>query len=313
MMKKWILWAAAALVVIGCMIGGISMQMLDWDFMRLDTEKGEWKEEQFAVGEIEKIIVSGASLPVLVEPSADDSVHVLVYITETKRVRTTQQDNVLNIEAQNTFLHKHILFRMFGGLKSIWNGIVVQIPGGYAGSAELKNDNGSVTVSELKISGDLSAVNKNGRIALENVSARSASAENSNGSIHLENVTAAEEVKTKNSNGSTWIEGAAAKTAEFSGSNGRVALEEVSASESLKAQNNNGSIRIEEISSPFISLANRNGSVKGNINGRRADYRVASNTKNGFSNLASNADVNRPYLLEVENDNGSTRIEFTEN
>lgn len=312
MMKKWILWAAAALIVIGCMIGGISMQMLDWDFMRLDTEKGEWKEEQFAAGEIEKIIVSGASLPVLVETSEDDTIHVLVYITETKNVRAAKQDNVLNIYAQETF-NKHILFQMFGGLKSIWNGIVVQIPGSYAGSVELKNDNGSVTASELKISGDLSAVNENGRISMENVSARSVSAENSNGSVHLEYVTTVEEVKTKNSNGSTWIEGAAAKTAEFSGSNGRVALEEVSASESLKAQNNNGSIRIEEVSSPFISLTNSNGSVKGNINGRRADYRVASNTKNGFCNLVSNADVSRPYLLEVENDNGSTRIEFSEN
>lgn len=310
MIKKWILWAAAALVVIGCGIGGMAMQALDWDFKRLDTENGEWKQWEFSADEIKTISAEAEMLPVRTERSEDGFIHVLAYASEQTEVQAEQQGDALDISVKIRPTHL-FSFHMFRGLKTMLNGIVIQIPNGYTGDVALMNENGSVTVSELKILGNLSVSNGNGRIVVNETEAYSLNAVNTNGSVRLEKVTVQEEVKTSNSNGSTKIEEVRAKAAEFRGSNGGVSLEEVTASDCLQAQNNNGSIRIEEIFAPSLSLRNSNGSIKGNIAGRQADWRIVNNIKNGSSNLNSNADINRPYLLQAENNNGSIKINFT--
>ncbi len=309
MIRKWIIWTAVILIIIGCGIGVLAMTALNWDFKRLDTDNGEWQKWEFETSEIEIISVIGENFPVRAEESEDGKIHVLAYVTEQTDILVEQQDGVLDISAKikPTFFS----FHMFRGLKTMFNGIVIQIPSGYMGNIALENKNNSISVSELQLHGNLSMTNGNGAITVEETSALSLTAVNSNGAIQLEQVNVREEAQTRNSNGAVKIETVQAKTAEFRNVNGRISLEEVTASKSLQAQNNNGSIRIEDIFAPTVSLRNNNGSIKGNIEGRQAEWRIVSNIKNGSSNLNSNADIARPYLLEAENSNGSIRIEFS--
>lgn len=311
-MKKWILYIAAALVVIGCAIGGIAMSILNWDFTKLDTENGEWRQWQFDAAEVEKIFADDrACVPIRVEESEDNKIHVFAYTTEQLDTNAELKNGSLNILAKIKMTHLFSL-NMFRGLKTLFNGIVIQLPNGYAGRVELKNGNGSITVSELNFAGDLLIADSNGSITAEEITANNLTVTNTNGSIQLEKVNVQEFLNIKNSNGSIKAETVRALSAEFRGANGRITLEEVRTENELKAGNNNGAIRIEDIFSPNILLSNGNGSIKGNIDGRKTDYRIVSNVKNGSSNLGGNADINRPYLLEAENSNGSIKIEFSD-
>lgn len=309
MMKKWILGSALLLIIIGFGMGVTAMQILNWDFKKLDTENGEWKIWQFDTSEMQHISADSDSLPVRVEKSEDDNIHVLAYVVKHTDVQVTTQNNELNISAKIRPAHI-ISFCMFRGLKAAINGIVIQIPFQYAGDLTLSNSNGSLSVTEVQSLRNLSASNSNGRIAIEETAAESMDITNQNGSVSLEQITVQDTIKVKNSNGSIKAEQVKTAAGEFRGANGRISLEDVYASKQLKAQNNNGSIRTEDIFSPNLSFHNDNGSIKGSIKGKQTDFRIVCNVKNGSSNLNSNAYSDRPYLLETETKNGSVRMIF---
>ena len=73
----------------------------------------------------------------------------------------------------------------------------------------------------------------------------------------------------------------------------------------------NGDIDLNGIESTIYRCNTENGNIRGDINGRKEDYAIAINVKNGESNLSDTL-IKSENILEMQTQNGDIYIQFAE-
>lgn len=73
----------------------------------------------------------------------------------------------------------------------------------------------------------------------------------------------------------------------------------------------NGDIDLNGIESTIYRCNTENGNIRGDINGRKEDYAIAINVKNGESNLSDTL-IKSENILEMKTQNGDIYIQFAE-
>lgn len=300
---------AVSCLVLGGVLFVIGMSVLDWNFLRLDSN--DWVKGTYVS---EEEVASLASLDI----ALTDADLELVFEEERTEISVEyeQCDNApmeieLKEEEGNAGLTVHqrrkfVLFKMFDFHtaqvkvylpKSVGNASIsvtngeITVSGGNAEKFEVSAVNADIKISALVALGEISVKNTNGDIELSSVSV-----EDSGGIMR---VTAF--------NGSIRPDKIRAADMEIKNTNGTIYGKHVVAAD-MRCTNVNGSINLESAHADDMHFSNVNGAVKVMLTGKREDYTIRCNSVNGKVK-EPNRDGGE-YLFECSTTNGNISLTF---
>lgn len=143
--------------------------------------------------------------------------------------------------------------------------VILSVPRDLAAEMDLRTSNARLTLDDVTLWGKITAATSNAALGLSHVSAKSMALKTSNGTLLLTGVSAQLELKATTSNAKLQVQGAASPI--------------------LNLKTSNGTINVESLRSDDITLTTSNGSVKGELNGKMADWSISSRTSNGKNSL----------------------------
>ena len=171
----------------------------------------------------------------------------------------------------------------------------------------VKANSGSISLKDVKCSGNVEIGNTSGSITLESISADGdLKAENNSGSIKMTDI-ACGDLSAKNASGGASITNAECGKLDGECNSGSLHLTSVNA-QSINGKTTSGSIKIDGIAADEIVLKAKSGGVKGSIKGSESDYSILCSTGSGSSNLDSKRDGDKS--LDVTTTSGSVKITF---
>ena len=157
----------------------------------------------------------------------------------------------------------------------------------------------------------ISVVTKNGAVESEiPLTVGAFRAESKNGAFEIEHLTVQGDMTLSTSNGAIELEDVHASAVDAKTSNGKITAQDVAAETRLFLRTSNGRIEVQNILSADIDLHTSNGAIRGNIAGKREDYRISADTSNGSNNLSDSSTGEKK--LTVKTSNGSIELFFTE-
>lgn len=275
--KIWLI-IAACLVLIGCILFGGVMAMLNWDFTKLTTGKTETNEYKIP-NNYQSIFIVTDTADIVFVPTDDTNANVICHEDSNRKHSVTVENGTLVIQINDTRKwYEHIGFH-FGTQK-----ITLCLPRGQYGALSVKTDTGDVQITKdftfqrIDISGstgdvvDYASALENirikmstGSIKMENVSAKGISLSVSTGSIAVTNVTCEGDIKVNVSTGKTNLTNITGKNVISEGSTGDIFLKNVIATEKLSIERSTGDIHLDRCDAAEISIETDTGDVVGSL------------------------------------------------
>ena len=222
---KILLIAAASLVLIGLMIFAVTMSAIGWDFTILGTSKFETSSHEFGE-EFSGISIDTDTADIVFKVSDDSACRVECYEFEKEKHTVFVQDGILCISATNAqkwydyiginvdspkitvYIPKkdyvslvikestgdvHMIDEFnFGHVSISASTGDINIKNAVAGAMELSVSTGNISVSDVKIAGELKVDLSTGKTALTNVTCQKLTSDGNTGDIVLKNVIATE-------------------------------------------------------------------------------------------------------------------------
>ena len=296
--KVWLI-AAAALILIGGVVFGGVMAMLNWDFTRLSTVKYETNEHS-AEGAYRDILVLTNTADVVFLPTEGNETRVVCYERKNVRHSVTVKSGALTIEVADTRQwYEHI------GINFDTAKITVYIPEGEYRALSVKSNTGDVTVPKdlqfesIEISNDTGDVScfasashevriktATGNIRVEGIAAGTVELSATTGRIDASQVSCSGDVKIDVSTGSTFLSGVTCERFSSGGSTGYIFLRDVIASDSLSVERDTGGVEFDGCDAASIYVSTSTGSVWGNL---LSDKIFAAHTSTGRINVPTSA------------------------
>lgn len=315
------------LLVLGIIVFTAALGLAGWDIAGLSTTPSYEKRTVTLESGRAGISVQDSNVPVTVELSPDDKIHLTYFENE--------KNQYVIEDGESTVIRKESKFDLGSGfmfsLDFRERYFILQLPKNYQGEVEIKTSNASIELKEITAQG-LAAQSSNGSIRLSDVQAAAGvRLDTNNSTVSVERLTAGEFFRVNNSNGR--IEAAdvtAGGEAYLDTSNSTVSAKRLTAGEQFKVKNSNGrieafqvsagteasldtsnnSVELENLSAgEAIRLKNSNGRISGTVQGEMGDYSIRSSTSNGSSNLPTE-NGSGAKKLEAYNSNGDIKIEF---
>lgn len=256
--------------------------------MELVYEKSDYTASAAGIGEIR---IRARNMPVKVTPSSGNDVTIHYYTCEKDPYEVSLDGGVLTLKYKNDIISD--ISNWFSGIFKVFSNsnpkVEVVVPSAYAGALQLDTSNAPVNVSGLTSAGHARINTSNAPIDVNDVSAGSVFAHTSNGAITLDKVTVSGAVEMKSSNGT-------------------LTARQVTAKDKLHMETSNGRIYVDQVASAAIELNSSNGSITGNVEGKRANYTISSNTSNGDDSLGDGGKGGN--ILTVRTSNGNIDIRF---
>lgn len=275
--KKWLI-AAFCLVVIGLIILGGVMTMLNWDFGKLSTVKYETNthiiNDHFANI---SLIVDTADISFT--PSEDGCCKVVCFEETNLKHSVTVEDGTLNIQKRDErkwYEHIGINFRS--------PKITVYLPSGEYGSLIIQTDTSDTKIAKdfkfermdiAQSTGDVinyaSAVESiqikasTGKITAEGISAKAIDLSTSTGAIVASEIACEGNITTNVSTGKTSLTNITCKNLSSSGNTGDGVLKNVIAAEKFSIKRSTGDIQLEGCDAAEISITTDTGDVRGTL------------------------------------------------
>ena len=280
MRKATKIWLAlvACLILIGCILFGGVMAMLNWDFMKLSTGKSETNEYQITEN-YKSISILTDTADVVFVPSDNPFTSIICHEDINRKHTVTVEDGTLVIQLNDTRKWYEYIGFHFGTYK-----ITISLPRGQYGALSVKTDTGDVQITKdftfqrIDISGstgdvvDYASALENirikmstGSIKMENVSAKGISLSVSTGSIAVTNVTCEGDIKVNVSTGKTNLTNITGKNVISEGSTGDIFLKNVIATEKLSIERSTGDIHLDRCDAAEISIETDTGDVVGSL------------------------------------------------
>ena len=228
MKKKTILWLGLALclVVVGGILFGVGMSMLQWDFTKLSTI--QYETNSHTVTEAYRDIrIETDTAQVVFVPSESQVTTVTCYEAENAKHQVSVKDGTLVIEVIDSYTYIGINIGgpkitvsipkgNYGALSVSSTTGAVEIPGPYEFErVDISVTTGMVTVSGITCTGDLTVDVTTGKAELTDISSENLRSTGATGSIHLKNVIAAEQFYVERDTGSISFEDCDAASLSF--------------------------------------------------------------------------------------------------
>lgn len=266
------------LIVMGLLIFGGAMMMLNWDFTRLSTAKYETREYEIRE-DYKSLKIDVDTAAVKLVPSESGDTKVVCYEQELVTHEVAVRDGVLTVQVKDTrkwYQRIGIFLRSPQVTVYLPKGAYtsfaitadtgsVEIPEGFAvESMDISSDTGSVTC-RANATGTVKIKVSTGGISLQGISAGAISLSSSTGGVTASNVTCAGELSVRMSTGKTVLENVSCKSLVSRGSTGDLQMKRVIAEEQFTIERNTGSVRFEECDAAEIKVTTATGSVTGSL------------------------------------------------
>lgn len=275
--KIWLI-IAIFLTLIGCIIFGGVMSVLNWDFTKLSTIK--YETNNYEINENYKnvsIITDTADIKLV--PSEDSKTSVVCYEQKNMKHTVLVEEDTLLIEINYTRKWYEYIGINIGSPK-----ITVYVPKAEYGALSVKTDTGDVKIPndfkfqsiDIKVStgyveslataSDIIRIKAStGDIKVENVSANGLDLSVSTGIVTVSNVTCENDIKIKVSTGKTNFVNSNCKNVISSGNTGDITLENVICKEKLSIKRSTGDVKLNGCDAGELFIKTDTGDVKGSL------------------------------------------------
>lgn len=280
MSRKTITWLiiAASLLLIGCILFGGMMTMLNWDFRKLSTDKYETNEYPLRE-DYDHISVITDTADLVFVPSENGKGSVTCYENEHAKHSVSVKDGTLVIEVRDTRKwYEHIGIH-FGTPK-----ITVSIPQGDYGMLSVKASTGDLEIPDAfafesmdieqstghvtngaSASGSIRIKTSTGKIHVENLSAGTLELTVSTGKVTASGITCRGDVTVNVSTGKADLTDIRCKNVISGGSTGNLSMKNVIATEAFSIQRSTGDVKLEGCDAAALSVQTSTGDVTGHL------------------------------------------------
>ena len=258
--KRTIAWLvfAISLILVGCIIFGGTMTLLNWDFTNLSTVKFE--TNNYAINEpYQNIAVITDTANITFLPSENGETKIICHEQKNSMHTVAVNDGALTIQINDTkkwYEHIGISFRS--------PKITVFIPERTYGDLSVTVSTGHVEVPETFQFESITITASTGTITNRASASESVSLKTSTGDILVEAISAGTMDLTV-STGKVTLTDITCESVVSHGSTGRVALKNVVASKRFSIEQNTGDVTFDRCDAPEIYVKTTTGHVKGSL------------------------------------------------
>ena len=272
--KIWLI-TAASLVVIGCIIFGGVMSMLNWDFIKLSSSK--YVTNYYEINEeYTNISIVSKTTDVVFVPSESQTTSVTFYEQKNNTHTVAVKDGTLEIAMIKKW--------QYSGFNFETPKITVHIPQGDYGALLIKTNTGDVKIpaefkfESIDILGKTSGIanyasaakhvkikTTTGHISVENISASEVNLSVSTGDVNVSGLNCGGDVTVGVSTGDTSLSNVACKNIISGGSTGDIYLDNVIASEKMSIERSTGDVKFNSSDAAEIYVNTDTGDVRGNL------------------------------------------------
>ena len=287
--KVWLV-IATSLVLIGCIIWGGVMTMLQWDFTKLSTVQYETNEHEI-IEAFQHISISADTANIVFVPSENETASVICHEQENMKHNVSVENDTLVIQVKDTRKWQDHIGIHFGKPK-----ITVYLPQSEYGVLWVRSSTGDITIPrEFRFkSMDISQSAGNvtcfasasdtvkiktttGDIHVENISAGSLELSLSTGKMTVSNVECSGDLTITASTGKTRLTDVKCKNLISNGTTGGISIKNVIATEKFHIVRNTGDVTFEHADAAEIYVKTSTGDVTGSLMTQK-DFIVASSS-----------------------------------
>lgn len=319
MRKKTKIWLviATALVVVGCVIFGGVMTMLQWDFTKLSTVKYETNDYEIDEN-YKNISIVTDTADIVFMPSQNSKSSIVCHEQKNVKHSVAVKDDTLVISVVDTRKWYEYIGINIGTPK-----ITVYLPNAEYEKLFIKESTGDVAIpnnfsfesmdistSTGDVKNDASASESikiktgTGNIRVENISAEALDLSVSTGEITVCDVTCQGDVKIHVSTGKTKLTDVACKNLTSSGNTGDISLKNVIATEKFSLERSTGDVKFDGCDAAEISVKTDTGDVTGTLLSEKV---FLAETDTGRVEVPKTATGGR---CEITTDTGDIRIKI---
>lgn len=269
--KIWLLF-----VLIGCILFGGAMSLLEWDFTKLATQKYETNE--YTITEAYKDVTILSDTADIVFVPAEET-RIVCYEHPSVKHTVSVADGTLTIRAVDERKWYEHIGIFFDAPK-----ITVYLPGGTYGNLHIKESTGEVEIPRdftwesvditastgdvacsASVSGSVSVRTSTGAIRMEGLSAGALDLSVSTGRVSVTDVTCAEDINIRVSTGRATLTDTTCRDLTSTGSTGEVLLKNVIAAGKISIDRDTGDITFDGCDGAEISVKTDTGDIKGTL------------------------------------------------
>ena len=313
---KWLITGVCLLVIGGILFGG-AMAMLQWDFSKLSTSQFETKTHKINES-FRSISVDTDTAAISLVPSAEAS--CLVVCREPQKVTHTVsvKDGALVIQVNDTRKwYEHIGF----SFESMT--ITVYIPAGEYGALTVRSHTGDIEIAKdfrfdsidirnhtgrvrdyASATHDVTIQTTTGSIDVEGISVGSLALSVSTGKVTASDVICEGDLSVEVTTGKAALSDVSCRNLISEGSTGDVVLSDVIAEEGLSLKRSTGDIRLNHCDAAEIAIKTSTGDVKGGLLSGKMFF---AQSETGRVRVPSSATGGR---CEITTDTGDIDIEI---
>ena len=275
--KVWLI-TAASFVLIGCIIFGGVMTMLNWDFTKLSTN--DYETNQYEITEdFTNISVTTDTADMVFVPSETSKASVVCYEKKNARHTVAVQNGTLTIKPVDTRKWYEYIGINLGAPK-----ITVSVPQGAYGALVIESSTGDVEIPKefsfesIDISEDTGSVKSSasasenvkirtdtGNIQVESLSVGALELSVSTGKITATDIICKGDVRTDVSTGKTVLTNVMCKNLLSEGDTGDISLKNVKAAERFSIERSTGHVTFDGADAANIFVDTDTGDVKGTL------------------------------------------------
>lgn len=319
MRKKTKIWLviATALVVVGCVIFGGVMTMLQWDFTKLSTVKYETNDYEIDEN-YKNISIVTDTADIVFMPSQNSKSSIVCREQKNVKHSVTVKDDTLVIAVVDTRKWYEYIGINIGTPK-----ITVYLPNAEYEKLFIKESTGNVEIpnnfrfesmdiststgdvkNDASASESIKIKTSTGNIRVENISAEALDLSVSTGEITVCDVTCQGDVKIHVSTGKTKLTDVACKNLTSSGNTGDISLKNVIATEKFSLERSTGDVKFDGCDAAEISVKTDTGDVTGTLLSEKV---FLAETDTGRVEVPKTATGGR---CEITTDTGDIRIKI---
>lgn len=319
MRKKTKIWLviATALVVVGCVIFGGVMTMLQWDFTKLSTVKYETNDYEIDEN-YKNISIVTDTADIVFMPSQNSKSSIVCHEQKNVKHSVTVKDDTLVISVVDTRKWYEYIGINIGTPK-----ITVYLPNAEYEKLFIKESTGDVAIpnnfsfesmdiststgdvkNDASASESIKIKTRTGNIRVENISAEALDLSVSTGEITVCDVTCQGDVKIHVSTGKTKLTDIACKNLTSSGNTGDISLKNVIATEKFSLERSTGDVKFDGCDAAEISVKTDTGDVTGTLLSEKV---FLAETDTGRVEVPKTATGGR---CEITTDTGDIRIKI---
>lgn len=269
---------AAALVLVGSIIFGGVMTVMNWDFTKLSTVKYETNTHKI-IDAFRDISVDTDTADIVFLPSAQGGCSVVCVEESNMKHSVAVENGALSIKLTDTrkwYQHIGVNFGTskitvylpageYGALKTVADTGDLSLPNDFSfESLDILESTGDVT-SAASVSGDVRITASTGKINFAGKAAGSLTLATSTGDISVSNTACEGDVNITVSTGKTSLSNVSCKNVVSRGSTGRITLKNVVAAEKFSIKRSTGKVTFDGSDAAEIFVETDTGDVSGTL------------------------------------------------